>query len=81
MTIVPTPLVKWSVLGEILLVSLVSGIGITGLLSLGIHSLSRSQEPNGTNAAKLSNQIFVGACILTASALVAWGLFLIIHKS
>ena len=77
----PTPFIKWAVLGQILWVSLVSGIGIAGLVSLGVFTLSKGRQPGVTNSARLSQFAVTAVCVVLTLAAVAWGLYLITHKS
>ncbi len=77
---VSTPLVKWSALEQILMFSLVSGIGIVGLVSLGTFSLARARDHALAQGIRYVNSLSVILCSLVTLGAVGWGLYLISHK-
>ncbi len=77
---VATPLIKWSALEQILLFSLVSGIGIVGLVSLGTFSLARSRDRAISQAVRYLNSGTVALCAFATLSAIGWGLYLISHK-
>jgi hypothetical protein len=76
-----TPLVKWSALGQILLFSLLSGIGIVGLVSLGTFTLARARDRTTGSMSRYVNVVAVVLCVAGTLSVVGWGLYLISHKS
>ncbi len=77
---VATPLIKWSALEQILLFSLVSGIGIVGLVSLGTYSLARTRDRAVSQAVRYVNTVTMALCAVATLSAIGWGLYLISHK-
>ena len=76
-----TPMIAWTHLGEILLASLLGGIGVVAVLSLGIVAWSSSQREGSSTAARLSAFMAALACSVVCLGAVAWAFYLIVHKS
>jgi hypothetical protein len=73
-------LIKWSLLGKILLLSAGISIGLVVLFTLAVNSLSAFRREN---AAVLSRAFNATIGILTTATILAtlvWGLFFIVHK-
>ncbi len=78
--VVASPLIKWNALGQILLFSMASGLGVVGLVSLGTYSLARARNRAGSTIARYSNTAAVVLCVAATLSVVGWGLYLISHK-
>lgn len=76
----PTPLIDWHALGQVLLTSLVLGVGIVVLFSVCVYSLSQFRRSGATVVVRATNAIVMTATIATIAASVVWGLYIIIHK-
>jgi hypothetical protein len=73
-------LIKWNLLGKILLLSAGISIGLVVLFTLAVNSLSAFRREN---AATLSRALNATIGILTTAAILAtlvWGLYFIVHK-
>ena len=76
----PTPFIKWNAFAQIMLFSLVSGLGIVGLVSLGTLSLARARDRATSTLTRRANSLVVALCALATLSVIAWGLYLISHK-
>ena len=73
-------LIKWNLLGKILLLSAGISIGLVVLFTLAVNSLSAYRR---TGAASVSRVFNATVGILTSAAILAtlvWGLYFIVHK-
>ncbi len=77
----PTPIIKWAVLGQILWVSLVSGLGIVGLASLGMTAFSRSRADGASEVSRVGGRALAALSTVAALTVVGWGIYLITHKA
>jgi hypothetical protein len=76
-----TPFIEWGLLGHIVWVSIVAGVGLVVLFSLGLAALSRARSGERSGASRKAALIFaVLMGVLIVGALV-WGLVLIVKKS
>jgi hypothetical protein len=76
----PTPLIQWAHLGQIVLVSLIAGVGVVALVAGGVYALSRAHRVEATPAIRLSARLGAAICALAVLVTVGWGLYLIAHK-
>ena len=74
------PLIDWHALGQVLLTSLVLGVGIVVLFSVCVVSLSQFRRNEASVAVRSSNALIMAATLATIAAAVVWGLYIIIHK-
>ena len=73
-------LIKWNLLGKILLMSTIISVGLVVLFTLAVNSLSAFRRDN---AAVMSRALNATIGVLTSGAIVAtlvWGLYFIVHK-
>ena len=73
-------LIKWGLLGKILVLSAGISVGLVVLFTLAVNSLSAYRREG---AAALSRTMNAAAVALTSVAIVAtlvWGMYYIIHK-
>lgn len=73
-------LIKWNLLGKILLMSTTISVGLVVLFTLAVNSLSAFRRDN---AAVMSRALNATIGVLTSGAIVAtlvWGLYFIVHK-
>ena len=75
-----TPLIEWHALGQVLLTSLVLGVGVVVLFSVCVHSLSQFRRSGTTIAVRTTNALLMAATLTTIAASVVWGLYVILHK-
>ncbi|MEO9181716.1 MAG: hypothetical protein ABI298_08725 [Acidimicrobiales bacterium] len=76
-----TPFIAWGLLSHIVWVSLVAGVGLVAVFSLGLAALSMArgeQRSAASRGAALVCAVFMGAVIVVA---LGWGLVLIVKKS
>jgi len=74
------PLIEWGTMGQILAFSLVAGISIVVLLTVGTQALSHSRR----DVSAVKRTAYLGVVVLVAviaAALIAWGFYLVIHKT
>jgi hypothetical protein len=76
----PTPLIDWHALGQVLLTSVVLGVGIVVLFSVCVHSLSQFRRVGATVAVRATNAVVMTATLAAIAASVVWGLYIIVHK-
>lgn len=82
--------IKWNSLAEVSAVSLVVGVGIVVVFSVGVLALSRRPETeaeNKTAAAGGSSRVALslptvaaGLCFLACALIVAYGIYLIVPQ-
>jgi hypothetical protein len=72
-------IVDWGALGDVILISAVSGLAVALVLGLGIIASLRAETSRGTGALAL-NAVTVVSVLLVAGPL-GTGLYFIIHKS
>jgi hypothetical protein len=75
-----TPLIDWHALGQVLLTSLVLGVGVVVLFSVCVFSLSQFRRSGATVAVRTTNALIMTVTLATIAASVVWGLYIIIHK-
>lgn len=76
-----TPFIAWGLLGHIVWVSIVAGVGLVVVFSLGLAALSMArggQRNIASRGAALACAMLMGVVIVAA---LGWGLFLIVRKS
>ena len=76
----PTPLIDWHALGQVLLTSVVLGVGIVVLFSVCVYSLSQFRRVGATVAVRATNAVVMTATLAAIAASVVWGLYIIVHK-
>jgi len=76
----PTPLIDWHALGQVLLTSVVLGVGVVVLFSVCVYSLSQSRRVGATVAVRATNAVVMTATLAAIAASVVWGLYIIVHK-
>ena len=76
----PTPLIDWHALGQVLLTSVVLGVGIVVLFSVCVHSLSQFRRVGATVAVRATNAVVMTTTLAAIAASVVWGLYIIVHK-
>jgi hypothetical protein len=74
------PLIDWHTLGQVLYISVTTGIGIVVLFSLGVYSLSVYRRDGSTMARRGLSATVMGVVALTLCATVVWGIVVIITK-
>jgi len=76
-----TPLVDWSLLGHVILVSLLAGVGIVAVFSIGLVGLSFARN---TQMRRGIRTLSVGLSVVMTGVLIAvlwWGFVHITTKS
>jgi hypothetical protein len=76
-----TPFIEWGLLGHIVWVSIVVGVGLVVLFSLGLVSLSAARNERRSGARRSAAAVFATVMGVAIVAALAWGLFLIVKKS
>ena len=76
----PTPLIDWHSLGQVLLTSVVLGVGIVVLFSVCVYSLSQFRRVGATVAVRATNAVVMTTTLAAIAASVVWGLYIIVHK-
>ena len=76
----PIPLIDWHSLGQVLLTSVVLGVGIVVLFSVCVYSLSQFRRVGATVAVRATNAVVMTATLAAIAASVVWGLYIIVHK-
>ena len=76
-----TPFIAWGLLGHIVLVSIVTGVGLVAVFSLGLAVLSvaRGEQRSGAQrSAAWVCAVLIGVVIVAA---LGWSLVVIVKKS
>ncbi len=79
-TTVAAPFVNWPLLGNVVLTSVIIGVGLVVAFSVGLAGLSVARGTQRTVLARVSASlvtVLVGAAIVAS---LVWGLILIIRK-
>lgn len=76
----PLPLIDWTVLGQVLGVSLALGIGLVAVFSLGLTALSYARQTGGSAVSRLLGRIGVAISSAGVAAVLAWGFYIITQK-
>lgn len=74
--------VDFKALGQVVLYSLIAGVGVSAIFALAVHGAARSTEPSrrgSTSSAMYAVVALVGAAICLAA--VAYGIYLMTQKS
>lgn len=79
---IATTVVDWNALGQVILYSLIAGVGVPAVFSLAVLGASRSTDPHrrpgGVAAAAYAILALIGAAVCVAS--VAYGIYLMTQK-
>jgi hypothetical protein len=75
-----TPLIDWHTLGQVLVTSVVLGIGLVVIFSVGVYSLSVFRRPGATMVSRSTNAALLSLITLIILATGVWGFYIIIHK-
>lgn len=79
--ILATSVIDWNALGQVVLYSLIAGVGVPGIFALAVHGAARSTEPErrGTSSSAVYAVVaLVGAAICLAA--IVYGIFLMTQK-
>jgi hypothetical protein len=76
-----TPFIEWGLLGHIVWVSIVVGVGLVVLFSLGLATLSAARSEQRSATSRGAAAVFATIMGVAIVAALAWGLVLIVKKS
>jgi hypothetical protein len=76
-----TPFIEWGLLIHIVWVSIVAGVGLVVLFSLGLAALSTARDDERSGASRATAMVFAVVMGLMIIAALVWGLVLIVKKS
>jgi hypothetical protein len=80
--VIATSVVDWNALGQVILYSLIAGVGVPAIFSLAVLGASRSTDPHrrpgGVMAAAYVILALVGAALCVGA--VAYGIYLMTQK-
>ena len=76
----PTPLIDWTVLGQVLGLSLAIGIGLVAIFSIGLAALSTARREPASGGTRLLGQIGVAVTGSAVVAILSWGFYIITQK-
>jgi len=79
-TPIPTPLIDWQVLGQVLGLSLLIGIGLVAIFSIGLAALATARRESAPTAIRTLGQLGVLLTASSAAATLAWGFYIITQK-
>jgi NADH:ubiquinone oxidoreductase subunit 6 (subunit J) len=72
--------IDWSALGQVAVVSLVFGVGLVVLFSVGMAALSRRAVAGEKNNSAPIDTAVAGVCFTACVAAVVYGLYLLIPQ-
>jgi hypothetical protein len=75
-----TPLIDWHALGQVLVTSVVLGVGLVVIFSVGVYSLSVFRRPGAAMVSRSANAALLSLITLIILATGIWGFYIIIHK-
>jgi|GEM_PF-6173777 len=77
-----SPLVDWSALGQVALISVIAGVLIASILGVGIVASLRASDERGrgNDSAALGMNVVTGVAVLLVAAAVVVGIYYIAHK-
>jgi Na+-driven multidrug efflux pump len=76
-----TPFIDWSLLGQIILISIVAGVGLVVAFSLGLAALSMARDQERANWVRRFGVALTGLMGVVIIVALLWGLELIVKKS
>lgn len=76
----PTPLIDWTVLGQVLGLSLAIGIGLVAIFSIGLAALSSARREQSSGGTRLLGQVGVVLTGSAVAAILSWGFYIITQK-
>ncbi len=76
----PAPFINWHALGQVLLTSVVTGVGIVVLFSVCVYSLAVFRRTGSSVSVRTLNGLIMTVTLIAIAAMVVWGLYVIIHK-
>ena len=78
--VAPIPLIDWTVLGQVLAVSLALGIGLVTVFSLGLTALSFARNESASPLSRTLGRLGVAVTALGVATVLAWGFYIITQK-
>ena len=76
----PTPLIDWHSLWVVFGISLVVGVGIVLLFTVGVYSLSVYRRQGSATIIRTVSGFTMALVSAAIAATVTWGLYFIVHK-
>jgi hypothetical protein len=76
-----TPFIEWGLLGHIVWVSIVAGVGLVVVFSLGLAALSVARAEDRSGVSRFVAKVAAVAMGLVIVGALVWGLVLIVKKS
>lgn len=75
-----TPLIEWSLLGHVVLYSLVIAVGLVVMFSAGLAGLSLARANQRSAFARFSGVVVTALTSAVIGASLVWGLIVIVKK-
>lgn len=79
-TTTSTPLIEWSLLGHVVLYSLVIAVGLVVMFSAGLAALSLARASQRSTPARFSGAVVTALTSAVICASLVWGLIVIVKK-
>ena len=76
----PKPFIDWSLLGHVVVYSVVIGVGLVVAYSLGLAALSLARGTGRSMLVRLTGSVVSGVMVAAIAGALVWGLILIIKK-
>ena len=73
-------LIKWALLGKILVLSAGISVGLVVLFTLAVNSLSAHRREGAAALSRTMNAAAVALTSVAIAATLVWGMYYIIHK-
>ena len=76
----PTPFIDWSLLGHVVVYSVVIGVGLVVAYSFGLAALSLARGTGRSALVRVTGSLVSVAMVAAIAGALVWGLVLIVKK-
>jgi hypothetical protein len=77
---IPTPFIDWSLLGRVVVYSVVIGVGLVVAFSFGLAALSLARGTGRSALVRVTGSLVSVAMAAAIAGALVWGLILIVKK-
>lgn len=75
-----TSFIDWSLLGQVVVVSVTVGVGLVVAFSFGLAALSLARVPGRSTRGRVTGSVVFAAMVAAIAWALVWGLILIVKK-
>lgn len=77
---IATSFIDWSLLGQVVVISIAVGVGLVVAFSFGLAALSLARGPGRSTMVRVAGSVVFSAMVATIAGVLIWGLILIVKK-